>query len=83
MSQIRILLRKVEQNYSIERKSLPPRRYSVDEVKALMRKSPMWKQGGADCISIAFCRNMPEEAIEELIDIYIIVWIGMPFRRSS
>ena len=70
MSKIRIFSSKVEQNYRIERKKAPPRRYEVDEVRALVRKSPMWKQGGADNIRIAFCRNMPDEAIEDLIEIY-------------
>ena len=48
MRNIRILLSKVKQQYRIEQAKLPPGRYEVAEVKALMRKSPMWKQGGAD-----------------------------------
>ena len=70
MRKVRIFLSKVEQQYRIEQAKVPPRRYEVAEIKALMKKSPMWKQGGADSISIAFCRNMPDEAIEGLIEIY-------------
>lgn len=61
---------RVERSYQAERARKPDRQYQPEEIIRLMRKSPLWKQGGAGNISIAFCRNMPEEAILDLIEIY-------------
>ena len=55
------------------RKNTPQREakhYEVETIRRLINKSPIWKQGGADSISIAFLRMAPDKALEELAELF-------------